>query len=58
MNIVKGNANKPDGDGFLSGPRLLLEQLRERQLDVVGGQDLDGSGFEDEEADPNYFREV
>ena len=52
-----GNGNRAGGGEFLSGPRMLLEQLRERELESIGGQDLRGSGFEDEEPDSDYSEE-
>ena len=52
------NGNRSDGNGFLSGPRLLMKELRERKLDLLGGQDLEGSGFEHDEPDPDYSEEV
>ncbi len=51
------NGNRGGRAGFLSGPRILLEQFRERELGLLGGQDLQGSGFENEEPDPEYGEE-
>jgi hypothetical protein len=58
MRFGDGNEKQTSRDEFLSGPRILIEQLRERQLALLGGQDLRGSGFENEEPDPDYSEEV
>ncbi len=34
-----------------------LDRLRERQLDLIGGEDLRGSGFEGEEPEMEYEEE-
>ncbi len=33
----------------ISGAQIELGQSRQKQLDLLGGEDLRGSGFEDEE---------
>jgi len=50
--------NCEDGTEFLSVARVLLQQAWEVALKLLGGQDLRGSGFENEETDPDYSEEV
>jgi hypothetical protein len=57
MSFDNGNGRRAGQTEYLSGPQVLIEQIRERQLDRLGGQDLRGSGFEDEEPDPEYGEE-
>ncbi len=57
MPVDSEDDNRGSGDDLMSGPRLLLEQFRLKELDLLGGQDLRGSGFEAEEPDLEYGEE-
>ncbi len=49
-----GNARRAE---ITSGSHAILELRRERQLDLIGGEDLSGSGFEGEEPEKKYGEE-
>lgn len=42
---------------LLQGAQTLTDHLSQRQLDLIGGEDLRGSGFEGEEPEKEYGEE-
>lgn len=58
MTVCNCSGDREDGTEFFSVTRVLLEQAWEVALKLLGGQDLRGSGFENEETDPDYSEEV
>ena len=56
--MQKDNNNGSYGRAqLLQGAQTLTDQLSQRQLDLIGGEDLRGSGFEGEEPEREYGEE-